>query len=177
MKDFSLKFLDVMVGLVLGLGFQWWPNLMEPWQYIAFVFVYFDIIDHWIDYSPQLKKFPPKRELDILLNIGLMFAFFLYIYTTQMTPVHFFGAFLLFRALDFVWLLSSKQEYRPSGSDKTYVDVWLRYNVFEILVTLGLLAVAYFYAFPALYLILVYVGIRVMVRIFASWQYKKVHFV
>jgi len=32
LKNFSLKFVDIMVGIVLGLGFQWWPELHEPWQ-------------------------------------------------------------------------------------------------------------------------------------------------
>ena len=43
MKDFSLKFIDIMIGVVLGLGFQWWPLLQEPWQYVAFIFVYLNI--------------------------------------------------------------------------------------------------------------------------------------
>ena len=37
---FGPKFMDVMVGVVLGLGFQWWPDLREPWQFLAFVLVY-----------------------------------------------------------------------------------------------------------------------------------------
>ena len=69
-----------MIAVVLGLGFQWWPALTEPWHYIAFIFVYVDIVDYWMDYGPSLKKFPPKREIDIILDILIMFALFLYIF-------------------------------------------------------------------------------------------------
>ena len=44
-----------MVGVVLGLGFQWWPLLKEPWQYTAFIFVYLDIVDYWIDRSEERR--------------------------------------------------------------------------------------------------------------------------
>src|SRR5687768_14211625 len=99
MKNFSLKFIDIMIGIVLGLGFQWWIILQQPWQYIAFVFVYFDIVDNWIDYSHSLKKFPPKREIDVFLDLSIMFVFFLYIYTTQLTIVYFLITFIVFKVL------------------------------------------------------------------------------
>src|SRR4051812_14495728 len=111
MKNFSLKFLDIMVGIVLGLGFQWWVALQYPWQYVAFIFVYFDIVDYWIDYSPSLKKWPPLRELDVFLDISIMFSLFLYIYSTQLTIAYFLTTFIAFKLLDYFWLLSSKHEY------------------------------------------------------------------
>ena len=176
-KNFSLKFVDIMVGIVLGLGFQWWPALTEPWQYIVFVFAYLDIVDYWIDYSPSLKKFPPKREIDIFLDIGIMFAMFLYIYTTQLTVVHFFSAFVLWRIFDYFWLLSSRHEFRPTGVDRIFVNTWLHVNILEGCVTLVLIGATYLMPLAPIIWITVFCTFRIVVRVFASSRYKKAHFV
>ncbi|OHA17984.1 MAG: hypothetical protein A2664_01390 [Candidatus Taylorbacteria bacterium RIFCSPHIGHO2_01_FULL_46_22b] len=166
-----------MIGIVLGLGFQWWPNLHEPWQYIAFIFVYIDIVDYWMDYGPSLKKFPPKREIDVMLDVAIMFALFLYIYTTQLSLTYFFGAFILTRILDYFWLLSSKQEYQPSGVDAVYINSWLRFNLIESVTAGFLFWIALSSIIPVLTILLIFIGLRVIIRILASWQYKKIHFV
>ncbi len=176
MKNFSIKFIDIMVGIVLGLGFQWWPLLKEPWQYTAFIFVYLDIVDYWIDYSPSLKKFPPKREIDVLLDVGIMFTLFLYIYATLLTPVYFFSAFIALKILDYFWLLSSKREYQPTGADKFFIDTWLRFNVIEICITAALIGFAFVFPLPHLIILALFIAFRLTARVFASWQYKKVHF-
>ncbi|MDO8594787.1 MAG: hypothetical protein Q7R93_04740 [bacterium] len=177
MKNFSLKFLDIMIGIVLGLGFQWWPELQEPWQYIAFVFVYLDIVDYWIDYGPSLKKFPPKREIDVMLDVAIMFSLFLYIYATQLTIMYLLGSFVLFRVLDYFWLLSSKHEYHPTRTDKAFVDTWLVLNLVECLVVGGLMVLATLSAFSPLVLLSVFIIFRIVIRICASWRYRKIHFI
>ena len=176
MKNFSLKFMDIMMGLVLGLGFQWWPALKEPWQYAAFVFVYLDIVDYWIDYSPSLKKFPPKRELDVLLDVGIMFTLFLYIYSAQLTIIYFLSVFAVFMILDFLWLLSSKREYSPTGTDKLFVDAWLRFNLIEAAFAACLTGFVFIFPLPPLITLIIFITFRVVTRILASLQYKKVHF-
>ena len=110
-----------MIGIVLGLGFQWWPNLHEPWQYAAFIFVYLDIIDYWIDYSPSLKKFPPKSELSLFVDVGIMFILFLYIYATQLTVVYFLSASIALSILDLLWMLRAQHEYQPTHTAKVYL--------------------------------------------------------
>lgn len=177
MKSFSLKFLDIMIGLVLGLGFQWWPNLAAPWQYLAFIFVYIDIVDYWIDYGPSLKKFPPKREIDIMLDVAIMFSLFFYIYATQLTPVYFFGAFAVFRILDYFWLFSSKREYHPTRTDRVFVETWMTFDLLECALSLVLLYLAVIQMFAALPLLLVFIAGRILMRVLASWRYKRVHFV
>lgn len=177
MKDFSLKLIDVMIGVVLGLGFQWWPNLKEPWQYAAFVFVYLDIIDYWIDYSPSLKKFPPKREIDLMLDVAIIFSLFLYIYSSQLSIIYFLSAFILFRVLDFFWLLSSKYEYKPVGADKTFVDTWLWFNLVESVLAALLIVLAYTFNISVLTILSGFIVFRVFVRVMASMRYKKVHFI
>ncbi len=177
MKDFSLKFIDIMVGIVLGLGFQWWPDLIAPWQYLAFVFVYLDIVDYWIDYSPSLKKFPPKREIDVFLDLGIMFTLFLYIYSTKLTIGYFLIACSIFKLLDYFWLLSSKKEYHPTGSDKLFVDTWMKFNLVEVVVTLAFIGCTLLFNLKPLLVILLFIGFRITMRILASYRYKKVHFV
>lgn len=177
MKNFSLKFLDIMIGIILGLGFQWWPELSEPWQYVAFIFVYLDIIDYWIDYGPSLKKFPPKREIDVFLDVAIMFALFFYIYTTQLSILYFLTSFLGLRVLDYFWLLSSKKEYQPTGTDGTFVDAWLKFNIIESVVTLSIICLALKTEISSLYLLITFIIIRILVRILASFKYKKIHFV
>lgn len=177
MKSFSLKFLDIMIGIVLGLGFQWWPNLTEPWQYAAFIFVYLDIVDYWIDYGPSLRKWPPKKEVDVFLDIAIMFALFLYIYTTQTNPLYFFGAFILWRVFDSLWLLRPAREYHPKGADRLFLSTWLRFGLIEVAGAIALvLAFLYEPTLSALALIVIFVIFRLFMRIWASVSYKKVHF-
>lgn len=177
MKNFSLKFVDMMVGVVLGLGFQWWVALQEPWQYVAFIFVYLDIVDYWIDYSPSLKKFPPKREIDVMLDVGIIFSLFLYIYATQLTIIYFLSAFIVLRILDFFWLLSSKQEYRPVGTDKIFVDTWIRFDLVEAAASVVLIGLGFIVPLSELATVSIFIVFRIFVRILAGLQYKKVHFV
>lgn len=165
-----------MVGIVLGLGFQWWPSLHLSWQFIAFIFVYFDIIDYWIDYAPSLKKFPPKREVDVFLDIGIIFSLFLYIYSTQLTIVYFLTTFITFKILDYFWLLSSKYEYRPEGTDRLFVDTWMYFNLFEVLITGILIGSTYLWGMSPLTIIGIFIILRIVVRISASFRYKKIRF-
>lgn len=176
-KEFSLKFVDIMIGLVLGLGFQWWVVLKEPWQYVAFIFVYIDIVDYWIDYSPSLKKFPPKREIDVMLDVAIMFSLFLYIYTTQLTIVYFLASFVVFKVLDFLWLLSSKHEYKPVGVDKLFVDTWLSLNLLEAVIAGALIGLAVTAVTTSLSTLVIYIVARTIIRVWASLRYKKLHFV
>lgn len=178
LKDFSLKFIDIMIGLVLGLGFQWWPELNQPWQYIAFIFVYFDIVDYWIEYSPSLKKWPPKREIDVMLDIAIMFSLFLYIYSTQLSIVYFLASSILIRVFDYFWLLSSKMEFRPIGSDKIYMDTWLKLNLVIASTTLTILIFTQYYILVhPIFVLYIYIISRMLVRVFASLNYKRVHYV
>jgi hypothetical protein len=177
MKNFSLKFIDIMIGIVLGLGFQWWPQLHLPWQYIAFIFVYLDIVDNWIDYSASLKKFPPKREIDVFLDLSIMFTFFLYIYSTQLTIVYFLAAYIIFKILDYVWLWSSEREYKPVGSDKIFVDTWMRFDILEAIITGILIGLVLLFSVKPLVILIIYIVARIIIRVLASFRYKKIHFV
>ena|SRR3989338_1157346 len=177
MKEFSSKLLDIMIGVILGLGFQWWPDLKEPWQFIAFVTVYLLIIDYWIDTASALKKFPPKRELDIIIDVALMFSFFLFIYSTRNSIVYFLFAFAFFRILDILWIFRAKSEYQISNHDGLVMHTWLFADMIEIAMALVLLAAYYNQKTPELILLGIFITIWLVIRIFSSLRYKRVYFV
>jgi hypothetical protein len=174
-KNFSTKFIDIMIGIILGLGFQWWPNLKEPWQYVAFIFVYLDVVDYWVDYGPSLKKFPPKKEIDVLLDLAICFSLFLYIYSTQYTVVYFIMALGLVKIFDFIWLLSSKLEYKPDGFNLKYLDTWMFTDGLEIMISAIIVLIASVVSLPSLSILIVFILARLGMRIYASFGYKKIY--
>lgn len=174
-KNFSTKFIDIMIGVVLGLGFQWWPNLKEPWQVVAFIFVYLDIVDFWVDYGPALKKFPPKREIDIFLDLAICFSLFLYIYSTQFSMVYFLTSFGLVKLFDFLWLLSSRLEYKPTGFDKKFVDTWMIVDGMEIVIAWFIILVSTTINFSSFAILILFIMTRLILRILASYRYKKIY--
>lgn len=163
-----------MVGIILGLGFQWWENLREPWQYIAFIFVYIDITDFWIDYGPALKKFPPKKEIDVFLDLAICFSLFLYIYSTQFSVAYLIAAFGLVKVFDFVWLLSSKLEYGLSVFDKKYINTWMVTNGVEIVLSALIMFISVIINASSLAILVAFIVMRVGARVLASYNYKKV---
>lgn len=176
MKEFSSKLLDIMIGVILGLGFQWWPDLKEPWQFIAFVIVYLLIIDYWIDTASALKKFPPKRELDIIIDVALMFSFFLFIYSTKNTITYFLFAFILFRALDIIWIFRAKSEYKILNHDALVMNTWLLSDAVDVAMASALLAVDYYQKPLELVLLGVFIAFWLVIRILSSFRYKRVFF-
>ena len=176
LSNVSLKFVDIMIGVVLGLGFQWWPNLIEPWQYVAFIFVYIDLVDYWIDYSSALKAFPPKRELNIMLDVAVIFMMFLYIYSTQLTMLYFLLSFAAFRVVDTLSLARTSHEYHPTGRERRFVRAWITMNAIELLYTAVLLAVVFKSNLAALTMLGLFIALRIGTRVYASLQYKKVYF-
>ena len=176
-RHFSLKFIDIMIGVVLGLGFQWWPALTEPWQYIAFVFVYIDIIDYWIDYGPALRKFPPKREFDIILDVANMFGLFLYIYTTQLSIGYFLASFIVFKLIDLFWLIRVHAEYHPRGIKGLFVSTWITTNLLEAVAVAGLIAAVIHFALLPGTALIIFIIINVGLRVLASSRYRQLYFV
>ena len=129
MQKFQLKFIDIMVGVVLSLGFQWWPELNHPWQFIAFAFVYINLIDYWIDYNPTAKKYSLKLEIDVLLHTLIIFGMFLLIFATQKDIIYFFSSFIFFRIADILWLWRIKREHKIPSGDLVFFNTWLRFDM------------------------------------------------
>lgn len=176
MKAFVLKFIDIMIAIVLGLGFQWWPYLNEPWQYAAFFFAYFSIVDYWIDYVPALKKYPPKTEVGLLADILLLFSMFLLIYSAQKSAVYFLSAFAAFRIVDIFWMGRIRYEYALFEQDKIFFNTWLIFEIIEAAVALGAAALTKIFLLQPLSILLLFISFRIVMRILASFKYKKIHF-
>lgn len=175
-QSFGLKFVDIMFGIVLGLGFQWWPDLHEPWQYIAFIFIYLNLIDYWIDYSPTIKKFPPRKELDLIIHIFIMFMIFLLVYSTRGVVAFLFLTFVIYRIADLCWLFNISREYK-CGTDKRFVDTWIRFDIVEVVFSVILFFVCQFFSFlPALAAVSVFIIFRLTTRVLSSVRYKKIFF-
>lgn len=176
LKDFSLKFVDVMIGVVLGVGFQWWPELKEPWQYLAFVFVYLNLVDYWIDYSPMMRTFPIKREIDVIIHTFIVFTMFLLIYSTTQSINQLLIAFILYRVLDITWIWRMKTAHHASSHDLKFVHGWRTQDLREISFCVLLLGLSIFFSLSAIWIILLFAAIRLLTRIFASLQYKALYY-
>lgn len=175
-KNFSIKFIDIMIGIVLGLGFQWWPALAQPWQYIAFIFVYIDIIDYWIDYIASRKKFPAKREVDIILDIAIMFALFLYIYSTQVTINYFLISFLTLSVFDALSIMRTSLQHQLGIAGNDFFGAYLMVDITNAIICGVLVFVATSFSLEPLTTLMIFIGARVMTRILASIKHKHIFF-
>lgn len=177
LKEFGLKFTDIMIGVVLGLGFNYWPDLKEIWQYLAFVFVYFNLIDYWIDYSPTLKRFPLKGEIDVVLHTFIVFAMFFLVYATKMTVTIFFLSFIFYRLVDILWIWRMKKEYKMDGKDKIFMGAWNTCDGIEIILSVLLIGLNLFNVLNALLIIIIFIILRTISRIWASVKYKNLYYI
>ncbi len=168
--------MDIMIGIVLGLGFQWWTELKEPWQYIAFIFIYISIIDYWIDTSSALKKYPPKKELDLMIDVAIMFTLFLLIYSSLKTIPYLMITFIVFRFFDSFWIVRKIHEHATNMADKHVFNIWLKFNATDILVAGVLITASYNQILTSLYALIIFIIFRVSSRIIASLRYKKIYF-
>lgn len=176
LREFSLKFADIMIGIVLGLGFQWWPELHQPWQYVAFIFVYLNLIDYWIDYSPVLKRYPFKREVDVVLHFIIIFMMFYLVYATQRTVGILLLAFAIYRIVDLLWLWRLHKSYTATPSDEMFLKNWQRYEIIEAFAALLLAGASAVSSASSLTILSVFIVIRLTTRIMASYSYRSVYF-
>ena len=110
------------------------------------------------------------------LQIVNFFSMFLLIYSAQKSITYFFVAFALFRAVDFIWMWRIRREYTLFANDTIFFNTWLKFEGVEALVALGFAAFAANFSTQALYLLLGFVVFRIVMRILASFRYKKIHF-
>src|SRR3989338_1891149 len=108
--------------------------------------------------------------------IWVLCLLFSYTYTL-LTIIYFLTVFIVFKILDYFWLWSSEKEYKSTGIDKLFLDTWMRFNIFEAIITGILIAVTLLFSIQPLIIIIIFIVIRIITRILASLRYKKVHFV
>jgi predicted neutral ceramidase superfamily lipid hydrolase len=174
---FGLKFIDVMIGVILGLGFQWWPQLTSTWQYIAFIFVYLNLIDYWIDYSPTLKQYPLKNQFDVILHTAIMFAMFFLVYTTQGSIQVFLASFTFYRAIDIIWIWRMKSQYKPPTREQVFLNTWIFCDILEAIFCIILIIItSLFSSISPLACLIIFIVFRVASRAFASIKYKTLYY-
>lgn len=165
-----------MIGIVLGLGFQSWANIDNAWQYIAFFFAYLSIIDYWIDYIPTIRKFPPKNEIDLLADVGILFLMFLLIYATGFTITYFLIVYGVFRLVDNIWMARIRYQYDLSDRDKLFFNTWLIFGSIEGLIALALIILTAIFQLVPLMILVIFIIFRIIMRVFASIRYKSFNF-
>lgn len=165
-----------MMGVVLGLGFQWWPELREPWQYLAFVFAYLNIIDYWIDYNPIANKYSLSLGIDVILHTIIIFSMFLLLFATQKTVTYFFIAFAFYRLADILWIWRIKSEHQIPSSDLIFINTWHKWDFVEAALALGFYFVATNTILSTLILLIIFICARAVTRIIASRSYKKTYY-
>lgn len=165
-----------MVGVVLGLGFQWWIDLKEPWQYLAFAFAYLNIIDYWVDYNPLAKKYALKLEIDVILHTLIIFGMFLFIFSTQKSIFYFLVSFAVYRVADILWIWRIKSEHKIPSRDLIFLDTWFLYDFVEVFISAGLYVLAHFGVLSPLSVLVVFICARIITRTIESKRYKKVFY-
>ena len=168
--------MDIMIGIVLVLGFQWWPDLKESWQYIAFIFVYLSIIDYWIDTSAANKKYPPKKELDLIIDVAIMFTLFLLIYSSLQTISYLLITFIFFRIFDSIWIIRRLREHGTENSNRHIFSTWLKSNAIDVIAALILVGLSYDNFISPLASLIIFIIFRMISRVTASVHFKKVYF-
>ena len=166
-----------MVGVVLGLGFQWWPELKELWQYIAFIFAYLNLIDYWIDYNPTAKKYPLRHELtEVLIHTLIIFGMFLLIFGSQKTLPYFLFSFAFYRLTDIIWIWRIEKENTISHSDTVFMKTWHFYDTVEMFASIAIGVIATQNLLNSLSALSIFIVIRIFTRIASSAKYKRVFF-
>ncbi len=111
-----------------------------------------------------------------MIDVAIMFALFFYIYAVQLTIIHFLLAFSLLRFFDFLWLLRARGQYHPTAFENAFVRAYLLADAVEVLVAFAFIAFIGIKAVPVLATLIAFIAFRILARIWASFQYKRVYF-
>lgn len=104
----SIKFLDVMFGAVIALGFNEWfrvpehtyQSLLSPSVELGiFLFSYLVLIDVWIKYDPTIRQFPTKHPHLLIIDMLLVLTMFFLVHSSIFNFQNFLGTVVILRAL------------------------------------------------------------------------------
>ncbi|MBI2084970.1 MAG: hypothetical protein HYT71_00475 [Candidatus Aenigmarchaeota archaeon] len=140
----SIKFLDVMFGAIIALGFGQWFSVPEREIifFIAFVFAHTILIDVWINYDPTIRKFPTKNPYFLILDLALIFTMAFLVYYSMFNLQRFLVSAAVLRTIGILWSERPLKEYKIRGSDSSYLKYVRKRNFFEA-AAFALLAYAY----------------------------------
>ncbi len=129
----SIKFLDVMFGAVVALGFGQWFSVPERpmLSLAAFLFAHIILIDIWINYDPTVRKFPTKRPYMLILDLALIFSMAFLIHYSMLDLQKFLMSIVALRLIGVAWSERPLQEYKMKKSDTAYLKHTRGRNFFE----------------------------------------------
>ncbi len=131
----SIKFLDVMFGAIIAIGFgQWFAVAERPSIFfIAFLFAHIMLIEVWINYDPTIRRFPTKNPYFLILDLALIFTMSFLIYYSMFDLNKFLLAIIVLKAVGGLWAERPLKEYKIKGSNLSYLKYMRKRNSLEIL--------------------------------------------
>ncbi len=119
----SIKFLDVMFGAIVAIGFGQWFSVdeRESLFFISFLFAHIILIDVWVNYDPTVRKFPTKNPYFLVLDLALIFTMAFLIYYSMSSLHRFLLSIIALRLVGVLWSERSLIEYKPGKPDATYL--------------------------------------------------------
>ncbi len=128
----SIKFLDVMFGAVMALGFTEWfkvpehtsQSLLTPTVELGmFLFSYLILIDMWIKYDPTMRRFPTKHPHLLIIDLFMVFTMFFLVHNSIFNNRNFLGTIVVLRAVGSLWSQRTMMEYKLA---KKHLEYFLR---------------------------------------------------
>ena len=121
-SDIYTHFIDILFAIVIGQSFvlinspegykYWWTRPRENlFGIVTLILIYGLVITSWIGYHRSIRKFPIKTPSRFLVDISLLFVYYMGFVNAndfQFVLVVFFASFLLY----FVWDLLRLFEYQ-----------------------------------------------------------------
>ncbi len=149
----SIKFLDVMFGAIIALGFGQWFSVSEREGlfFMSFLFAHVILIDVWVNYDPIVRKFPTKNPYFLILDLAMIFTMSFLIYYSMFHLQRFLLSIIALRLAGIFWSERPLKEYKLNGSDAAYLKYVRDRNFMEaaafalaLLVLPGINAYAFF---------------------------------
>ncbi len=115
--EISHKFVNLMFGIMLILGFLDWAGVSNTLQYVLFLFTYVLLITYWMAHRNYLNHFPPKNLLGVIIDITAMAVLFLTIKAALLPLGFYFAALAILRAVDALGITRMISDYVSSRKD------------------------------------------------------------
>ncbi|MBI4177014.1 MAG: hypothetical protein HY516_01470 [Candidatus Aenigmarchaeota archaeon] len=131
----SIKFLDVMFGAIIAIGFGQWFSVSERANifFAAFIFAHIMLIEIWINYDPTVRKYPTKNPYFLILDLALIFTMSFLIYYSMFDLQKFLVSVIALKAVGGLWAERPLKEYKIRGSNLSYLKYMRKRNSLEML--------------------------------------------
>ncbi len=129
----SIKFLDVMFGAIIAIGFGQWFAVSERESlfFVSFLFAHVMLIDVWVNYDPTVRKFPTKNPYFLILDLALIFTMSFLIYYSMFNLQRFLLSIIALRLVGVFWSERPLKEYKLNRYDTAYLKYIRNRNFME----------------------------------------------